>query len=73
MTELSGRICPGCNETVGITIADESYTLLCGGNCPPHRYNYDGDDCCDDKGHGWTTAHLRCEDTGLAAMRVEQN
>lgn len=70
MTELSERICPGCDETVGITIADEPYIILCGGNCSPHRYDHDG---CDDKGHGWTPAHLRCEETGLVAIRAELN
>lgn len=70
MTELSARICPGCSEVVGITVADEPYIILCGGNCPPHRYD---DPTCEDKGHGWTPAHSRCEQAALGAMQAEMN
>lgn len=70
---LFGRLCPGCGEVVGITMTDEPYIILCGGNTLPHLYDDSVASVCEREHHGWLTAHFRCKDDALAVLLAEQN
>lgn len=70
---LYGKPCPGCGEEVGITMADEPYIILCGGNTPLHELDSSDESLCEIEHHGWTTAHQRCKDVALTNMAIRLN